>query len=51
MMRVRVKVGAHCYTMGLDVRFLCPNMDCPVKVEGPETFSFISQAVTALDKP
>ena len=34
-----------------NVRFSCPNMDCPVKVEGPKTSAFFTQDVTALAGP
>ena len=33
------------------MRFLRPNMDCPVQVEVPETTGFFSQSVIALVKP
>ena len=28
-----------------------PNMDCPVKVDVPETSAFLSQGVTAIVRP
>ena len=37
----------HTSELGLDVRFLCSNMDCPVKVEVPETTGFDSHSFKA----
>ncbi len=35
----------------IDVRFLCPNLGFPGRVEVPETTSSFSQVVKALVKP